>query len=257
MTWQHDQLSRDLHDRMMKRTGTSAWWEVQVPDGTGRIDVVTVHWDDRKRVGHWTVYEVKARLSDYTEDAVEGKWRKYAGCSDFLFFASPAGLIDPLLLADGAGLMERHGDQYGGSWRVKKKAPRMERQVTDVEWFQKLAIREMYRRPIPDEQQRLERMRRYVEMLDLSTILRGRVAREIADIRQREYGLRSREERVEEGEKRLAASSAAAGEWEITVDALHHLLMWVSSTAAGKELSGYQTDRIRDALARIGRTLDG
>lgn len=65
----------------------------------------------------WT-HEIKVSRADFQSDIRTQKWRQYTAFSCRVFFAAPAGLIQPIEVPTETGLWELHGD----CWNLVKPA---------------------------------------------------------------------------------------------------------------------------------------
>lgn len=118
MTWRHDDLAADLAAHL-RAPARMVWCDMQLgPQGSPRPDVYAI---DRSFV-KWspTAYEVKISVADFRSDVTSGKWMSYRRYAGAVVFAVPAGLVSPVDLPQGCGLMVR-GE---AGWRTARKPTR-------------------------------------------------------------------------------------------------------------------------------------
>ena len=118
MTWRHDDLAADLAGHL-RGPGRMVRCDMQLgPQGSPRPDVYAI---DRSFV-KWspTAYEVKISVADFRSDVTSGKWMSYRRYAGAVVFAAPAGLVAPVDLPQGCGLMVR-GE---AGWRTARKPTR-------------------------------------------------------------------------------------------------------------------------------------
>lgn len=251
--WTHDSLQKDLYLRRRGRSHTAVWLEIQVSDtDPGRLDVYEARYHDAKDKTTFVGFEVKARIEDIRKDLEVGKWRRYLHVCDELYFAFPAGLVEHGDIPEIAGIMERVGDR-SGRWQIRRRPKGGHRQVDDRDVWRRLALRDHFRET-PVVKTRLERMRDYKEMDELSGLLAYRV---LSELRGREYAIEAKQRDLDNlDEKRarfeeLQVEMAGLPERIAAVNTLTNELRIRGAFNAGMRLPMMTVD---EAVAILART---
>ena len=79
-----------------------------------------------------TIFEVKASRADFQSDINKGKYRKYLGISNRMFFALPAGMVQKEEVPVECGLWTWKKEK--NSWSSRKAAQRRECDLNQIEW---------------------------------------------------------------------------------------------------------------------------
>lgn len=115
MSWNHDDLARDLAAHLRGASDRLVWTDMQLgPAGSPRPDVYTVPCSFARF--RPVAYECKISVADFRRDVTAGKWTSYLRFAAGVIFAAPAGLLKKEDIPAGCGLIVRGPD----GWRSLK-----------------------------------------------------------------------------------------------------------------------------------------
>ncbi|MCW3581576.1 hypothetical protein K6Y78_01025 [Burkholderia cenocepacia] len=115
MSWNHDDLARDLAAHLRGASDRLVWTDMQLgPAGSPRPDVYTVPCSFARFQP--VAYECKISVADFRRDVTAGKWTSYLRFAAGVIFAAPAGLLKKEDIPTGCGLIVRGPD----GWRSLK-----------------------------------------------------------------------------------------------------------------------------------------